>query len=345
MAAVIGTWEFRANHDIGETPEEFLRILRRPTWIRVAGRDRRRTRALTTLLHGNEPSGTRALHRFLKENHEPATNVVALVASVGAALEPPGFVHRTCPGRRDLNRCFSAPYPDAEGELARAIVQELRAARPEALVDLHNTSGSGPAYGVATRLDPVRLSVAARFTDRFVLTDIRLGALMEATEDDFPTVTIECGGARSAAADLIAFEGLSRYFCDDELLEPADAARPMTVVEHPVRIRLASGASLAYADSPVAGRGLTLRKDIDRFNTIALPASVPIGWTQALDVLVALDSRGIERRHEMFAVRGGRLHATEPLQLFMATTNERIAADDCLFYAIRCPSQGTREVQ
>src|SRR5678816_135503 len=103
MAAVIGTWEFRANHDIGETPEEFLRILRRPTWIRVAGRDRTRTRAVTTLLHGNEPSGTRALHRFLKESREPATNVLALVASVGAALEPPVFAHRTRPGRRDLN--------------------------------------------------------------------------------------------------------------------------------------------------------------------------------------------------------------------------------------------------
>jgi len=301
---------------------------------------------VTTLLHGNEPSGTRALHRFLKESREPATNVLALVASVGAALEPPVFAHRTRPGRRDLNRCFLPPYLDAEGEFARDIIQGLREACPESLVDLHNTSGSGPAYGVATRVDPVRLSVTARFSEQYVLTDIRLGSLMEATEDDFPTVTIECGGAQSTAADRIAFEGLTRYLCDDQLLkEPSDAARQMIVLEHPVRILLASGASVAYADAPVAGRDVTLRKDIDRFNTIALSSSEPIGWAQALDSLVALDSRGVERRHEMFAIRGGRLHATERLQLFMATTNEQIAAEDCLFYAVRCHATSTHEAE
>lgn len=341
---MIGTWEFRANHDIGEAPGDFLRVLGGPTWIRLAGRDRTRTRAVTTLLHGNEPSGTRALHRFLKEHREPATDVLALVASVGAALEPPDFAHRTRPGRRDLNRCFLAPYLDVEGELARDIVQGLREACPESLVDLHNTSGSGPAYGVATRVDPVRLAVTARFSDQYVLTDIRLGSLMEATEDDFPTVTIECGGAQSAAADRIAFEGLTRYLCDDQLLEPTDA-RQVIVLEHPLRIRLAWGASVAYADSPVAGRDVTLRKDIDRFNSIALSSSEPIGWTQALDSLAALDSCGIERRHEMFAIRGGRLYATERLRLFMATTNERIAAEDCLFYVVRCQANGAHEAE
>jgi hypothetical protein len=156
-------------------------------------------------------------------------------------------------------------------------------------------------------------------------------------------VTIECGGARSAAADRIAFEGLTRYLCDDELLEPPDAARRLTVLEHPVRIRLASGASVAYADSPVAGRDLTLRKDIDRFNSVALSPTEPIGWTHALDSIAVLDSRGIERRPEVFAVRGGRLHATERLRLFMATTNEQIAAEDCLFYVVRCEANDSHE--
>ena len=45
--------------------EHWLRELDRATLLRVPGRDRSRTRIVTTLLHGNEPSGVRAVHAWL----------------------------------------------------------------------------------------------------------------------------------------------------------------------------------------------------------------------------------------------------------------------------------------
>ncbi|MGL4566571.1 MAG: succinylglutamate desuccinylase, partial [Halioglobus sp.] len=96
----------------GNNVEEFLRWLDGPTCFFLSGEDPGRTRALVTLLHGNEPSGAMALWRWLRSARRPAVNVVCIVASVVAALAPPLFSHRMLPRARDLNRCFRPPFDD-----------------------------------------------------------------------------------------------------------------------------------------------------------------------------------------------------------------------------------------
>lgn len=319
---------------LGQDADEFLRGLGEPAWICLGGVDPSRTRAVTTLLHGNEPSGTRALLRFLQSGRVPATNVMALVASVEAALAPPGFGHRMLPGRKDLNRCFADDGPDVDARFARAILADLRAARPEALIDLHNTSGFGPHYGVGTRAGTRQLRLTSMFSGHYILTDIRLGTLMEAAEDDWPTVTIECGGAGDPRSDDIAFAGLTRYLCEPSLFAAASPVPAVEVLRHPIRVRLSEGHGVAYGSAPAAGASLTLRRDIDRFNSAILPLTESIGWAAGIGVLTARDGNGVELREELLELRAGRLHARRPLRLFMATTDARIAAEDCLFYAV-----------
>jgi len=330
---VIRTWESPVSNAVGASPEEFLRVLDGPCWIRLRGADPSRTRAVTTLVHGNESSGVRALHRFLREHRRAATDVLALVASVHAALQPPGFAHRMLPGTRDLNRCFAGPWSDAAGSLAREILDGLQAARPEALIDLHNTSGAGPSYGVGTRRDPACLALASLFAVEYVLTDIRLGALMEATADEFPAVTIECGGAGSTAADEVAFKGLQGFLCGDVV--PESAAAGVAVLEHPVRVCLAPGATLAYSHVPAPGRTLSLRSDLDQFNSTVLAPGELLGWTRHTGILLsAHGSPGGIDLEEAFEVGNGELRARRGLRLFMATTDVRNALSDCLFYVI-----------
>lgn len=320
--------------DLGQDAGDFLRRLGGATWILLEGEDPSRIRAVTTLLHGNEPSGTRALHRFLQSGRAPATNVMALVASVDAALAPPGYAHRMLPGRKDLNRCFADDGSDVDARLARAILADLRAARPEALVDLHNTSGLGPDYGVGTRAGAGQLALTSLFSGHYILTDIRLGTLMEAAEDDWPTVTIECGGARDPRSDDVALAGLTRYLCEPSLFAERTGGAAVEVLRHPIRVRLADGHRVAYGSGPAAGAALTLRRDIDGFNSAVLPVSEAIGWAAGIGVLTARDGNGVEQRDELLELRAGRLHARRPLRLFMATTDARIAAEDCLFYAV-----------
>ena len=333
---MIRRWNIPDGRAIGRDPDEFLRLLAGPTWICLNGQDPSRTRAVTTLLHGNEPSGTRALHRFLLSEQQPATNVMALVASVEAALALPGFAHRMLPGRKDLNRCFADAGADPDAGLARAILADLRAARPEALVDLHNTSGFGPWYGVGTRANADQLALVSLFSGYHVLTDIRLGTLMEAAEDDWPTVTIECGGAQDPRSDKTAYTGLTRYLCAPMLFGAPETGSAISVLRNPIRVRLADGAAVAYGSEPANDAPLTLRRDIDRFNSSVLTEADPIGWASSMEILTARDGHGVELRDELLTLREGRLHACRPLQLFMATTDARIATEDCLFYAVFC---------
>lgn len=73
---------------LGRSPLEWLEQLQKPTVVRVAGRDRSRTRAMATLLHGNEPSGLFALHRWLLEQHTPEVNMLFLLGGVYPCENP-----------------------------------------------------------------------------------------------------------------------------------------------------------------------------------------------------------------------------------------------------------------
>jgi len=158
---LLRTWQAPDPIDVAPAFDDFLDQLGGPTWIVQLGIDRSRCRVLSTLLHGNEPSGLRALHAWLRGGESPAVDLLCLVGAVGAARAEPRFSTRMPEGARDLNRCFRAPFDDEPGRLAEAALERIRSRHPECLLDLHNTSGTGPAYGVATRLSPPHRAMAA----------------------------------------------------------------------------------------------------------------------------------------------------------------------------------------
>jgi hypothetical protein len=229
-------------------PVAFLRSLGGPVHFLVPGADRSRARVVTTLLHGNEPSGLHAIHAWLRSGRRPAVDAHLIVANVEAALEPPGFAHRMLPGRRDLNRCFLGPFDGPEGELASAILATIREIGPECLVDVHNNTGHNPPYGVGTEPSEQALQLVALFGDRFVWSHLRLGALMEATQDQ-PSVVVEVGRAGDPVADAVATRGLARVLEAERVFVPG-ATPEVEVLTTPMRVCLCAGVSLAVADAP-----------------------------------------------------------------------------------------------
>jgi hypothetical protein len=321
----------------GETPEALLGALGGPALLRVRGRDRSRVRGLATLLHGNEPSGLRALHTWLREGEAPAVDLVCFVGAVAAALREPGFAHRMLPGRPDLNRCFVAHVAGAEGEVARDALRLFREARCEALVDLHNNTGHNPAYGVATSADAAVAGLTALFGERLIVSDLRLGTLTEATSGDFPSVTIECGRAADPAADRAALAGLRRYAALERLEACAENAPPLVVLERPVRVRARSDVRLAFGDAPVPGADLTLTGDIDRHNFELLPSGVAVGWVgpDASWPLEAHGGDGREVSRDWFTLRDGLLETQRAAVPIMMTVDMAVAKSDCLFYLVQ----------
>jgi hypothetical protein len=325
-----------AGDDLGNNVEEFLHWLAGPACILLAGQDSSRTRALVTLLHGNEPSGVIALHRWLKSGQRPAVNVVCIVASVAAALEPPLFSHRMLPRARDLNRCFRPPYDDAQGVLAEEILEILRLHHPEAVVDMHNTSGSGPSFGVCTHMDRQHDALVSLFTQRLIISDLGLGALMEISEDMFPTVTVEVGGRLDEEAHLLAYEGLCRYFTAATVLDQGETDWGLELLRDPIRLELNDNVTLTYADEPSPNYDITLKTDIEHHNFGTVSIDTPLGWASGSErsLFTALDAGGRCAVSRLVRIEQGQLYTAQPLKLFMITNNAAIAESDCLFYAV-----------
>ena len=332
----IRTWEAPSPREIGEAVKDFLQILGGPTWLRLPGHDRSRTRAISTLLHGNEPSGIRALFHYIRSGEQPAVDLVCFIGAVEAALAPPGFAHRNMPGHKDLNRCFREPVTLSEELIAIEVLRRFREANPEALIDLHNTSGRSPAYGVTTQLGVVQKTLTSLFSHHLVLTDLRLGTLMEATEFDFPTITVECGGAGDPASDKVALEGLTRYARTESVKDLEPAFDSVIVFQHPVRVELREGMKVSYGSEPLPDADLTLCHDADRHNFGVVHAGEVLGWPgpRGLEALCARDSAGKDRTNEILKENSGCLEVSRAGHILMMTTDPDIAKDDCLFYWI-----------
>lgn len=315
---------------------DFLQSLAGPTAFRLAGRDRTRMRAVSAMLHGNEPSGFHAVHALLRAGLQPAVDMIVLIGAVEAARATPRWSHRMLPGRRDLNRCFAGPFDDRDGVFAAAALELFADQRLEALVDLHNNTGHNPAYGVVPFADPPHIGLTSVFADRLVHSNLRLGSLIEAFPRALAAVTIECGRAGDTRADTRATEGLFRFASMSALpLRARDDPR-MCVLSDPVRVRLRSGATVAFAEEPVRDADLTLVSDVDRHNFSTLDAGSSIGWIRAEGTLPieARGADGVDVTDRWFARADRRLITTHPFVPIMMTTNAVVATLDCLFYVV-----------
>ncbi|NVK54871.1 MAG: succinylglutamate desuccinylase/aspartoacylase family protein [Alteromonadaceae bacterium] len=316
---------------IPESSLAFLQQIGEPGIIFVPGHTREK-RVVTTLLHGNEPSGVEAIHKLLRSGFKPYADTIFIIVSVAAALREPVFTHRALPGSRDINRCFRPPYNDAPGRLAKQITDYLVDLAPQAIIDIHNTSGSGPSFSVATRLDDTHQALASHFTRWFIHTDIELGSIME-VPFCCPIVTIEAGGALDELSAANAYDGLQSYLTAEDVFV---ARQDMALLKQPKRLEIYNEVSLAYAERPVFGANVTIRQDIEQHNFgITRPGDV-LGWLDhnKLDHFRLAGHQANQFIDDYFSVYNNELTVTRPLKMFMVTTRGDIAKSDCLLYFV-----------
>ena len=325
------------------TPIEFLESLNGPVVIDISGIDSSRTRVFTTLIHGNEPSGIIAFHQWLLELSEnqqrPFTNIRIIIPSIAAALNSPVFTTRFQVGCKDLNRCFDSKEEACEQtELANEIEAAIRQVKPESVIDMHNTSGSSPAFSVAVKAGDSEKNLAAFFCNQLIHSQIRLGALME-LDFNCPIVTIECGGSEDTISVKRAYYGIKQLTeLDDLKIELENET--VDVFNQPIRVRLKQGLSLAYSDTELVEENLVLVIDNERRNFGVTHKRTFLGWSKAscLETLSALNHQGKNICDELFEVNQGKLFTRKDLNFFMATDRANIAVADCLFYVTEVAS-------
>ncbi len=319
-------------HVLGGDPGEFLQNLAGPTWFEIPGRNPERRRAIVTLLHGNEPSGLKAIHHLLKEKIIPATNLGILIASVDAALHTPLLSHRYIPGERDLNRCFGLKDGSHQATLAANILETLSAYHPEAIVDTHNTSSHSEPFCVAVRGDDKTRHLASLFTDHIIIIHQKLGTLLEYAPPDIPTVTVEFGAFMDPDADWLARETLHRFVMMEHL--DHEAPFPLNLLDSPLRLETERHLTVTYSSSIDESADLTMINSIDQFNFRTLEPGQILGWfgNSHHGDLVARDAEGKDQYAHYFDQQGSLLKTQAPMTIFMATTDPVVANTDCLLY-------------
>ena len=319
---------------LGDSPQEFLKNLKQPTWLTISGKDPNRRRAVVTLLHANEPSGLKAIHKMLKENLVPSTGLGIFIASVEAALHPPLFSHRFLPGERDFNRCFGHDNSTTQTALANNFIEIVENFGPEAVIDTHNTSGHSKVFAVATNSHKPMRQICGLFTKELVVIHQQMGTLIEQTIG-CPILTVEFGGFLDPNADEVALTTLREFITADDLFKKEPDFTK--VLANPFRLQVEADCRLEYASTVDSQADLTMFNTIDQLNFKELDAGASIGWmeTEKFDQLIVLDSDKNNICHEFFKIQDGVLQTNIPMTLFMATTDGHIAKGDCLLYV--CP--------
>ncbi|MFC6440240.1 succinylglutamate desuccinylase/aspartoacylase family protein [Bowmanella sp. JS7-9] len=314
-------------------PLEVLSRLQDVSVFDVAGQDNTRWRAVSVLIHGNEPSGFYAMCRYWHSAVIPAVNLRFIVASVSAAKTAKWFSQRYIEGERDLNRCFALDDNQADTLRAQRIVKAIREVTPECVVDLHNTSGQGPAFAVALQKDLATRKLAGLWSDYLIHTGLRLGSLME-QEFDCPTLTIECGGSDDAKSHQIAYQGICRLAISETLDE---CAFPAQVLSHPMRVELRPGMSLSYANQRQHLTDVCILQQVTQYNYDGVEQGDLLGWINGADLSVfrVRDEMGNDLHLDLFTLDNNQVRFNQSLHIFMATTSVKAATEDCLFYCVK----------
>jgi succinylglutamate desuccinylase len=178
-------------------PEGLLDCAAHELWARLDGPalvhlpgERAPAMFVSVLLHGNEMVGWDAI-RLLMERYADRPLPRAMIVFVGN-VEAARFRLRRLDAQLDYNRIWrGAEGP--EGDLARDVLERLRAHELFCSVDVHNNTGVNPHYACVTSEDATSLGLAARFSRPVIFVHQPDTVLARALAPQAPAIILEAG--------------------------------------------------------------------------------------------------------------------------------------------------------
>jgi hypothetical protein len=237
------------------------------------------------------------------------------------------------PGQSDYNRIWpGTDRPGGSEHLMTAqVVEQMRARRVFASIDIHNNTGFNPHYGCVNRLEQPFLHLAALFSRIIVYFKRPLGVQSAAFATLCPAVTIECGkpgnasGEEHAAAFVEAALHLDHFPAHRVPASDIDIYHTIATVKVPPEVHFAFGSG---------GADMWFEPDLDHLNFRDLPAGSRLGHVAAAckRPVQAWDEQGADVTERYFEVRDGELRTRRTVTPSMLTLNEAVIRQDCLCY-------------
>lgn len=327
----------------GADAAQLHEVLGGPALIHLPGR-RPEPLLASVLLHGNEPVGWQAVQVLLRkyQGRELPRALSVFVGNVAAAR--PGA--RLLDGQPDYNRIWppGAAGDSPEHAMMRRVVEELRARRVFASVDIHNNTGLNPHYACINRLDHRFFHLAALFGRTVVYFVRPLGVQAMALAEICPAVTLECGQPGQALGVEHAAEYLDACLHLSEIPAHPVPSRDIDLFHTVATIKLPGSASFGFGRSDV---DIRLARDLDLLNFRELPEGTALAWVRdgSKASLEAWDEQGRDVSAHYFRLAEGEIRTAVPVTPSMLTRDERVIRQDCLCYFMeRLPAHDPEEM-
>lgn len=281
---------------------------------------------VSILLHGNEPVGLDVLKRLQAwmVNHPLPRSLLIFVGNVRAAEAGQRMVE----GRPDFNRLWDGGE-SPEHDLAARVLDEVRAAKPFAAIDLHNNTGSNPVYPCVHETRPEDLQMASLFAPAAMLTRNPPSMMGYALSKICPAITAECGRATEEAGIMRAFDFVLDMLHLDHWRGAPD--RDVSLYEVTGRLEISPEAQISFEHDGVGD--IELPANLEKWNFFERPqGSIFARLSGEQSPLRVVNDHGLDVTPQFLTRDDDRLCLTRDFTPAMLTTNETAIRADCLGY-------------
>lgn len=330
-----------------QLPERFLEarvdelhgLLGGPTLIHLPGR-RVEPLFASVLLHGNEHTSFHAIQALLRKyrDRELPRALSIFVGNVEAAR----YGLRRLEQQPDYNRIWpGGDNTDApEQRMMQAIVDEMRARRVFASVDVHNNTGLNPHYACVNRLGDRYFHLATLFSRVVVYFTRPKGVQTAAFAQLCPAVTVECGRSGDARSTEHALEFLEAALNLAEVPEHPIPEHDIDLFHTVATVKVPPEISFGFGEGDT---DIVFEPDLDHMNFRELEEG-----THLADIrpgsevyLHAWDNEGRDIAHQFLSHDDNEIRLARPVMPSMLTLDTRVIRQDCLCYFMeRYPIRG-----
>ncbi|MFQ5936747.1 MAG: M14 family metallopeptidase [Acidiferrobacterales bacterium] len=308
-------------------------VLPGPTLLHLPGR-RPQPLFVSVLLHGNETSGWLAISTLLRKyaGKELPRSLSVLIGNVEAARANQRFL----PGQPDYNRIWEGGA-QVEGRpeyrMVCEVLEQMRAQRVFACVDIHNTTGINPRYASLRQTDHRSLQLATLFGRTVVYYRRPNGVLVAAFTGLCPALAVECGQPGEEHGIAHALEYIEACLHLSELPNHPVAPGDIDLFHTVAIVKVPAGVSFGFGDDNLDIRFVD---DLDHLNFRELPVGTTFGWVRAasdarLDVRDEFDQDVTDR---YFGLEGGEIRTRMPIIPSLLTLSAQAIRQDCLCYVM-----------
>ena len=312
------------------SPDRLYKLLGAPTLIHLHGR-RKEPLFLSTLLHGNEPTGFIALQKLLQKYHdkELPRSLSIFLGNIEAAHH--GV--RRLESQPDYNRVWpGTDAPDSpEKKMMQQVLDEMVSRNVFASADIHNNTGLNPHYACINVLEHPHMQLATLFSRTVVYFIRPLGVQSAAFAPHCPSVTLECGKPGEEHGVQHALEFLDACLHLSQLPTHPVADHDIDLFHTMAQVTVPDDVSFSFSRDDVQIRFV---ENLEKMNFQEVPASTIFAFCKngSNKLLLARDENGQDVTDMYFQCVDNRIELKKKMMPSMLTLDENVIRQDCLCY-------------